>query len=120
MNELEFTHEFRALTGNDPFPWQEALYARFAAGDIPPSCSLPTGLGKTSVIPIWLIALANGGKQQTLPRRLVYIVNRRTVVDQATREAENLRSHLLANDRPDILAQLAGALAELPADSSAP
>jgi hypothetical protein len=36
----------------------------------------------------------------------VYIVNRRTVVDQATREAEKLRSQLLANDRPKVLAQL--------------
>jgi CRISPR-associated endonuclease/helicase Cas3 len=49
----------------------------------------------------------------------VYIVNRRTVVDQATREAEKLRSQLLANDRPKVLAQLAGALTELAAGSPA-
>jgi CRISPR-associated endonuclease/helicase Cas3 len=119
MKQIDFATAFAALTNNDPFPWQRALYSRFEIGDIPPSCSLPTGLGKTSVIPIWLIALANGGRQKTFPRRLAYIVNRRTVVDQATREAEKLRSQLLANDRPKVLAQLAGALAELASDSSA-
>lgn len=118
MKAIDFATAFAALTGNDPFPWQRALYRRFQTGDFPPSCSLPTGLGKTSVIPIWLIALGNGGKQQTFPRRLVYIVNRRTVVDQATREAEQLRRKLLASDRPKVLAQLVGALAELVGDSS--
>jgi CRISPR-associated endonuclease/helicase Cas3 len=37
---------------------------------------------------VWLIARAHGAK---LPRRLVYVVDRRTVVDQATTEAEKLR-----------------------------
>jgi CRISPR-associated endonuclease/helicase Cas3 len=50
---------------------------------------LPTGLGKTSVMAIWLIARAHGAK---LPRRLVYVVDRRAVVDQATDEAEKLRN----------------------------
>src|SRR5205814_1690029 len=40
---------------------------------------------------IWLIARAHGAK---LPRRLVYIVDRRAVVDQATEEAEKLREAL--------------------------
>ncbi len=93
MDVIAFPVAFKALTGNAPFPWQEALYARFAAGEIPPSCNLPTGLGKTSVIPIWMIALAN--TPQTVPRRLAYVVNRRTVVDQATNEAEMFRKRLL-------------------------
>jgi CRISPR-associated endonuclease/helicase Cas3 len=109
MNETDFDTAFEALTGNRPFPWQFALYQRLVAGDIPPSCNLPTGLGKTSVIPIWLIALAKCGEK--LPRRLVYVVNRRTVVDQATREAEKLRATLLSVDTPvlkEISAKLAG------------
>ncbi|MGA7495215.1 MAG: type I-U CRISPR-associated helicase/endonuclease Cas3 [Isosphaeraceae bacterium] len=92
MNETNFPAAFEALTGNAPFPWQEALYARFAAGDPPPACNLPTGLGKTSVIPIWLIALA--ANPANVPRRLVYVVNRRTVVDQATDEAVKIRQRL--------------------------
>ena len=49
-------------------------------------------MGKTSIIPIWLIALA--ANPQNVPRRLVYVVNRRTVVDQATDEAVALRKRL--------------------------
>lgn len=88
-----FDDDFTLLTGNPPFPWQRALYERFVASDFPRACDLPTGLGKTSVIAIWLLALVNNPK---LPRRLVYVVNRRTVVDQSTAEAERLRSRLLA------------------------
>src|SRR5580692_8609831 len=92
---IDFAKAFNALTGNPPFPWQQALYHDwFAAGKFPPSCNLPTGLGKTSVIAIWLIALANHGSK--LPRRLVYVVNRRTVVDQTTDEVEKYRSQLEA------------------------
>ena len=68
------------------------------------SCNLPTGLGKTSVIAIWLIALANAPER--VPRRLVYVVNRRTVVDQSTEETENIRDRLMDKARPKILATL--------------
>ncbi len=84
--------DFELLTGNPPFPWQRALYERFVARDFPKACDLPTGLGKTSVIVLWLLALAKNPK---LPRRLVYVVNRRTVVDQSTAEAERLRKQLV-------------------------
>lgn len=86
-----FSDEFKALTGNEPFPWQEALYKRFISNrpdNIPRSCNLPTGLGKTSVIAIWLLARE---VNQSLPRRLVYVVNRRTVVDQTTDEVKRYK-----------------------------
>lgn len=57
------------------------------SGALPSALDIPTGLGKTSVMAIWLSARLQGAK---LPRRLVYIVDRRVVVDQATREAETL------------------------------
>ena len=89
---IDFPTAFAALTEHPPFPWQEALYKRFADGDIPDSCNLPTGLGKTSVIAVWLIAFANFPDK--MPRRLVYVVNRRTVVDQTTDEVEKYRKNL--------------------------
>ena len=95
MDKLtEFRRAFGILTGNSdgPFPWQENLYLDwFSQGKIPLSCCLPTGLGKTSIIAVWLIAL---GHRANMPRRLVYVVNRRTVVDQTTNEAERLRENL--------------------------
>lgn len=95
MNSIEFCEVFEKLTSNPPFPWQQALYDRFVSGaadHIPASCNLPTGLGKTSVIAIWLIALAN--RPDKMPRRLVYVVNRRTVVDQTTHEVLRIRDSL--------------------------
>lgn len=95
---VDFATAFRALTGNAPFPWQAALYERFLANDIPATCSLPTGLGKTSIIAVWLIALAK--HPETIPRRLVYVVNRRTVVDQTTVEVEMYRRNL--KEKPEL------------------
>jgi CRISPR-associated endonuclease/helicase Cas3 len=86
-----FDQAFEAIFRVPPFPWQRALYARFAAGDIPQLVDLPTGLGKTSIVAIWLLALNAGAN---VPRRLVYVVNRRTVVDQTTREVERLLANL--------------------------
>jgi CRISPR-associated endonuclease/helicase Cas3 len=100
MDEIDFEEAFHALTGNAAFPWQRELYRRFITGDIPASCNLPTGLGKTSVIAVWLIALAN--HPEKMPRRLVYVVNRRTVVDQTTEEVIGLRNQLLGEFGPPL------------------
>jgi len=90
---MSFKTEFTNLTGNSPFPWQETIYNEwFTKGRFPSQCSLPTGLGKTSIVAIWLLALANN--PDSLPRRLVYVVNRRTVVDQTTIEVEKYRTAL--------------------------
>ena len=60
----------------------------------PDGLGLPTGLGKTSVMAIWLIARAAGGP---VPRRLVYVVDRRAVVDQATNLADQFAERLGPN-----------------------
>ncbi|MDR0965045.1 MAG: hypothetical protein LBM75_00800, partial [Myxococcales bacterium] len=92
MRFADFETHFSVLTGHAPFPWQRELFQRFAQGDIPDRCSLPTGLGKTSVIALWLLARVVARESgKSLPRRLVYVVNRRTVVDQTTAEVERLR-----------------------------
>jgi CRISPR-associated endonuclease/helicase Cas3 len=95
----DFASHFELLTGHPPFPWQQALFAEFVERRFPRSCDIPTGLGKTSVMPIWLLGLADhaqAGAPAGYPRRLVYVVNRRTVVDQATEEAEQMRTRLVA------------------------
>jgi CRISPR-associated endonuclease/helicase Cas3 len=102
MNASDFfCRAFAALTDVTPLRWQERLYQQMLKGDLPSVCDLPTGLGKTMVIPIWLIALAKQsgeGGDKPLPRRLIYIVNRRTVVDQATSVVEQIRQRLLDPD----------------------
>lgn len=86
-----FAASFQRLTDNVPFPWQVDLHSRLCSGSIPRACVIPTGLGKTSVIAIWFLARLENPR---LPRRLVYVVNRRTVVDQTTDEVTKLRSRL--------------------------
>jgi len=74
-------------TSHAPFPWQDELLRRFRQGELVSSLDIPTGLGKTAVMAVWLVARALGAPQ---PRRLVYVVDRRAVVDQATEVAEAL------------------------------
>jgi len=79
--------------GSMPFPWQRRLYGEFVAGTFPAYIDLPTGTGKTSVMLIWLLALLDRideGTVRDFPRRLVWVIDRRTVVDQASDEAEEI------------------------------
>lgn len=69
--------------------WQSRLYAEyFAQGRLPDAVDIPTGLGKTSIMAIWYVALKQGAP---LPKRMVYVVDRRSVVDQATTVAEQIK-----------------------------
>jgi len=110
MKYQDFPARFESLTGFAPFPWQESLYRRFMGDDeLPTMCDLPTGVGKTSIIAIWLIALAS--HPESMPRRLVYVVNRRTVVDQTTDEVELLRRNLQGHSELKALRHSLGSLA---------
>lgn len=83
-------------TEHSPFPWQQRLLKDFVRGELPRALDLPTGLGKTSVLAIWLVARALGAD---LPRRLVYVVDRRAVVDQSTEVALQLRKWVAEHTR---------------------
>jgi CRISPR-associated endonuclease/helicase Cas3 len=92
-----FDQQFLSLTEFCPMKWQSRLFERFVANNLPAVCDIPTGLGKTSILVIWLLALVRQAEDGRicLPRRLVYIVNRRTVVDQATDVVEQIRRRLV-------------------------
>src|SRR5437762_480444 len=95
---IDFKICFEALTGYPPFHWQEKLFTRMRDGYIPRECDVPTGLGKTSVITIWLLALGENlpgpACERKVPLRLVYVVDRRVVVDQSTDEAVTVTGKL--------------------------
>lgn len=115
-----FDDLFLSLTGHAPFPWQQALFAEFLQKQFRKTCDVPTGLGKTSIITIWLLALLHHARTNTpkdFPRRLIYVVNRRTVVDQATREAERMREELVVNAKLKIVADTLGSLAARASDA---
>lgn len=117
---MDFDKTFHALTGHNHFPWQKRLYEKISRGEIPARCDIPTGLGKTSVIALWLIALAGKEPGINIPRRLVYVVNRRTIVDQSTEVVISLRNKLnkarKSNDSP--LNEIAAALNDMAAIGS--
>jgi CRISPR-associated endonuclease/helicase Cas3 len=95
---INFAKCFEILTENSPFAWQIRLYEKFLTNQIPSACDIPTGLGKTSVIVIWLLALTTklleNPQENNIPRRLVYVVDRRVIVDQATDEAQKILCRL--------------------------
>lgn len=116
----DFERAFAALTGcPSPFPWQQALFHEFLKQQFPKSCDIPTGLGKTSTIAVWLLALAHharAGTASAFPRRLVYVVNRRTVVDQSTDEAGRMRKALADPQLQDV-ADALRSLGAVPSDA---
>jgi len=86
----EVVQRFELLTGFQPMSWQHRLYREyFEVGRLPDALDVPTGLGKTSVMALWYMAFS--ARVPGIPRRLVYVVDRRAVVDQATTVAEQLR-----------------------------
>jgi len=89
--------QFKTLTGFSPLSWQSRLFSEyFEKGEIPAAVDIPTGLGKTAVMALWLIARAGGAQ---LPRRLVYVVDRRAVVPRRL-AAASLKPDL--RDRPHL------------------
>lgn len=106
----DFSSRFYAIHNFHPFRWQEELFEKFVKSDIPPLIDLPTGAGKTAVMTVWLLALAEQSRLGAikLPRRLVWVVDRRVVVDQATVEAENLAKRLEENLALASVAQILG------------
>jgi CRISPR-associated endonuclease/helicase Cas3 len=100
-------------TGTSPGPDAPRLAA---------AIDIPTGLGKTSIIAIWLLALAAQAADgaPSLPRRLVYVVNRRTVVDQASDVAARIRSRLLTGDGSAVVREIRALLTSLSIDPDLP
>lgn len=82
-----------------PFPWQVELVSQLAEQRRwPDLCDLPTGSGKTSLleIAIFLQALEADVKpaERWAPRRVVLVVDRRVVVDQAHDRGQYIRQRL--------------------------
>ncbi|WP_020484977.1 type I-G CRISPR-associated helicase/endonuclease Cas3g [Methylomonas sp. MK1] len=90
--DKKFEAYFQEITGFPMLCWQRRLFGLLINNQLPEVLDLPTGLGKTSVMVLWLLARA---LNPTLPKRLVYVVDRRVVVDQATQVAEDVRTKLV-------------------------
>jgi len=80
-----------------PFAWQTRLLREVVAHGWPDIVDAPTGAGKTAVLDIALFHLAlaaSGATCSPPPRRIVFAVDRRVIVDQAFNRARKLRQAL--------------------------
>lgn len=109
----DFAPFFRAVHDRDPFPWQERLIKRVAETGWPKVLDLPTGTGKTAALDVAVFALAldAGRTPRSAPLRIIYVVDRRTIVDQAYARAKTIRKALIGAEN-DVIRRVRERLAQ--------
>jgi CRISPR-associated endonuclease/helicase Cas3 len=98
----DFPSLFQALWGYEPFPWQTRLARQVCASGWPEALDLPTASGKTATIDIALFHLAvqaDKGPERKAPMRIVFVVDRRLVVDGAYERAKCIARKLVQAER---------------------
>ena len=98
LSTSDFDEYFTELWGYSSYAWQREL-VNFVAGQgrWPGRIDLPTGTGKSSVLDIAAFCMALDAQRNSLrrhPRRVVVVVDRRIVVDQAGFRGTQLLSKL--------------------------
>lgn len=131
LDVADFPAFFQAIHGKAPFPWQARLMRLAAGSGWPSVLDLPTGSGKTAAldIAVFLLALEAGKQPRPSARRIIFVVDRRTIVDQAFERAQTIQraleeashsvvrsvrerlSSLSSDGRPLEVAQLRGGIA---------
>lgn len=99
MTDADFSDYFRDVHGNEPFPWQVRLTRQVVADGIwPTTIDLPTGVGKTAALDTAVFALATAPEH--FPRRVVFVVDRRIIVDQTYQRAERIQNAVQSASTP--------------------
>ena len=112
LKPTDFVTFFRDVHGHSPFPWQQRLTEQVLRDEVvaPGVIDLPTGTGKTAVLDTAIFAMA--ANPRVSPRRVVFVIDRRIVVDQVYRRAEEIKGRIEAADTP-ILKMVRDQLKEL-------
>lgn len=112
----DFSEFLFEVYGYRPFPWQQRLLEQIVRdGHWPKVIDLPTGSGKTATIDIAIFHLAlEAGKRESrlAPVRVVFVVDRRLIVDDAFGRARKLERALSTPSGP-ITKKVAQRLAKL-------
>jgi CRISPR-associated endonuclease/helicase Cas3 len=87
---VEFSDFFRAATTWAPHGYQE----RLALEGLPPVVQAPTGCGKTGIVLAWLWRRLHGPDPAGTPRRLIYALPQRSLVEQVAGEVRRWLDNL--------------------------
>ncbi len=102
MNSLEateFSSFFEAVHGYQPHSWQTRLAEQvLSEGAWPRAVDMPTGTGKTSLLDIAVFSLA--ARPDIFPRRIFFVIDRRIVVDQVSKQAQCIANKILRSLNP--------------------
>lgn len=115
-----FTEFFHACWSQDPFPWQIELADRVATTGWPSLLDVPTGLGKTAALDVFVWHLASQAHldpaERTAPTRAAFVIDRRLVVDSAFRRLRSLTQTLATStdDAAVAVAQRLRSIGETP------
>ena len=92
LTAADFAEFFCAIHGDPPFPWQQKLVDRLASdNEWPEVLDLPTGAGKTAALDAAVFHLAlRADTPQCAALRIILVVDRRLVVDDADRRARKI------------------------------
>lgn len=88
MSTFDFASFFRAVHGTTPFPWQTRAAERLARREVF-GVTVPTGLGKSALVDAAVWAAGQGAW-----RRIVFVVDRRIVVDAVHERALRIADRL--------------------------
>ena len=120
----EFSAFFHAVHGYKPFPWQVRLAKRvFTAGWPEKALDVPTGGGKTATIDVAIFHLAleaEHGPRRRAPVRILFVVDRRLIVDDAYERAKAIAEKLAGANSGGILERVARRLQQLAEDGKPP
>ncbi|MBO0802479.1 MAG: CRISPR-associated helicase Cas3' [Nocardiopsaceae bacterium] len=103
-----FAELFLAATGYDPHGYQ----SRIASDGLPDVVRAPTGTGKTGIILAWLWRRLYGDPDET-PRRLVYALPQRSLVEQVSGDAAKWLANLGLEDQVALHVVMGGRKADL-------
>ncbi|MEU4347004.1 type I-U CRISPR-associated helicase/endonuclease Cas3 [Streptomyces sp. NPDC023838] len=118
----DFPGFVEAVHGHRPFPWQSDYLNKVEETGNWLDLDVPTGLGKTSLIDIWMFLLAwqcATGQERSVPLRLFFVVDRRLVVDQAHEHARTIQHALESAPHESLTGRVAQALRTLSGESTA-
>ena len=90
-----FEELFQEATGCQPYVYQ----CRLARAGLPAVVQVPTGCGKTGIVLAWLWRRMHGPDPEAVPRRLIYALPQRSLVEQVAGEVGRWLSSLGLADK---------------------